>query len=968
MGEVWLVHKIGLERRSALKVIKPEIAQSEDGWRRFEREAQVMAKFNHPNVVTVFDYRRADPFAYIEMEHVHGRDLQKELKERNYRPSSLEWTAQILDQLCSVLQEAHGYIDETDGKPKPTIHRDVKPSNLMLVDKKPPGQNLKVLDFGIAKMIRDDMSVDGTIGFLGTVAYASPEQIQGMESAQGKGSRIDGRSDLYSVGVLLYQLLTGRLPFTGSPLTVASAHLREKPPSMKKVNPEANVPPEVERVVMKCLEKDPALRHQTAHELADAFRRAIPRPVDPVWVDYPIWRMIGATALVIGVIIFLFLPSWLRQKSSGSVGTPLAGHSPTETQVIADPGLANDALNRPSTTPSGTVKVQSAPGDESHAPPATPAVKDTAGVDYVLKSILQDVRRSTSGDRPYARYFSLNHLLTGGATAEELDFHRDALAKAINHLTWEPKLVRLQPIEPSNTIYRIDLRTLGWDKRPYEIVENDQPSGHSPVNLFDLVLLEYPYGTTYQASATFDELASEFLAIAGQVRPIAYIRADWFVSVATQPPLYHDLLGLPFKLEEIEKLLDVKAQEDLDSGKARRGGVTVSGVSRNNRVLERHAARFGAFWESFDFRTSIAKENLFRDPIHLNPAGREILFNLPNGLQGYFLCDAKGDRLEAAPTEIVTDRFSADQVVRNGLSCIRCHDAGMKEFIDTVRPAVLQLPDNPGFDKARVLQLYADQAELSALLKEDADRFTKALQEALGRLPAREPLIGVSQRFLDAPISLTKAAAELGLSDPGKLKAIFGSKSFTSLGLAPLASVGVVRRDTWEAAYDQVVRNLGVGTPLIPLDGLTQRDFRPEVPAIDVALKTSKPGNVFVPGDEMVIFVVNRSNQPVYIELIGTDVEGKKTTLAPGSTRISPGGEFRLPEKGTIRIMPKKGKEQITLLASLTSFPTGTLLRGQDVADRFVHSFYELPQGTKRDSSPFDPAAITKQTITIETR
>ena len=605
-------------------------------------------------------------------------------------------------------------------------------------------------------------------------------------------------------------------------------------------------------------------------------------------------------------------------------------------------------------------------------PPPEPnkdlALKDTVGVDYVLKSILQDVRRSTSGDRPFARYFSLNHLLTGGATAEELDLHRDALAKAINHLTWEPKLVRLQPIEPSNTVYRIDLRTLGWDKRPYEIMENGQPSGHSPVNLFDLVLLEYPYGTTYQASATFDELASEFLAIAGQVRPIAYIRADWFVSVATQPPLYHDLLGLPFKLKELEKLLDVKVQEDLDSGKARRGGVTVSGVSRNNRVLERHAARFGAFWESFDFRTSIAKENLFRDPIHLNPAGREILFNLPNGLQGYFLCDAKGDRLEAAPTEIVTDRFSADQVVRNGLSCIRCHDAGMKEFIDTVRPAVLQLPDNPGFDKARVLQLYADQAELSALLKEDADRFTKALQEALGRLPAREPLIGVSQRFLDAPISLTKAAAELGLPDPGKLKAIFGSKSFTSLGLAPLASVGVVRRDTWEAAYDQVVRNLGVGTPLIPLDGLTQRDFRPEVPTIDVALKTSKPSNVFVPGDEMVIFVVNRSNQPVYIELIGTDVKGKKTTLAPGSTRISPGGEFRFPEKGTIRIKPKKGKEQITLLASLTSFPTGTLLRGQDVADRFVHSFYELPQGTKRDSSPFDPAAITKQTITIETR
>ena len=118
---------------------------------------------------------------YIEMEFVRGRSLDKFLKERKGQPMSLDWTAQILDQLCSVLQEAHGHVDEKTGKAKPIIHRDLKPSNLMLVDKKPPGQNLKVLDFGIAKMVEDDGNPEltGAGDLVGTPAYMSPEQIGG---------------------------------------------------------------------------------------------------------------------------------------------------------------------------------------------------------------------------------------------------------------------------------------------------------------------------------------------------------------------------------------------------------------------------------------------------------------------------------------------------------------------------------------------------------------------------------------------------------------------------------------------------------------------------------------------------------------------------------------------------------------------------------------------------------------------
>ena len=137
-------------------------------------------------------------------------------------------------------------------------------------------------------------------------------------------------------------------------------------------------------------------------------------------------------------------------------------------------------------------------------PTPLPSPPPGFGVGYVLKSILQDVRTLSPEDRPYARYFSLNHLLAAGASTDELDLHRDALAKAINHLSWERELVHPRPIEPTSTVFRIDLRALGWDERPFERVGDH--AGASPLNLFDLALLEYPYGVAYEDSEAFDAL------------------------------------------------------------------------------------------------------------------------------------------------------------------------------------------------------------------------------------------------------------------------------------------------------------------------------------------------------------------------------------------------------------------------------------------------------------------------------
>lgn len=302
MGEVWLVDNLELDRQSALKLIKPGIAQNDKGWGRFRREARLMAKLEHPNAVAVYDFKRTQSMGYIEMEFVRGRSLDKYLKEQGGKPLPLEWIAGILDQLCSVLQDAHGHLDEKSGKPKPIIHRDLKPSNLMLVDRKPAGKNLKVLDFGIAKMIEEDGGQEATLtgagDLLGTPAFMSPEQIRGGWGRDAEND-IDGRSDLYSVGVMLYQFLTGKPPFRRrDPRALMAAHLSENPPPLKETEPALNIPPAVERLVMHCLEKDPTKRPQSAMELAQKFREAAGLAEKPRRV---FWMAIAVAVLGMGL-------------------------------------------------------------------------------------------------------------------------------------------------------------------------------------------------------------------------------------------------------------------------------------------------------------------------------------------------------------------------------------------------------------------------------------------------------------------------------------------------------------------------------------------------------------------------------------------------------------------------------------------------------------------------------------------
>jgi hypothetical protein len=188
-----------------------------------------------------------------------------------------------------------------------------------------------------------------------------------------------------------------------------------------------------------------------------------------------------------------------------------------------------------------------------------------------------------------------------------------------------------------------------------------------------------------------------------------------------------------------------------------------------------------------------------------------------------------------------------------------------------------------------------------------------------------------------------------------------------ALGLAPLGvRDGVVRRDTWEDYYDQTVRAIGLGVPVVPLDGLFRRDYPAGPPAVDVELSTNARNNLFKPGEQMVIKVQNRSGKPVYIELTGTSTDGKKVIVADSATQIAPGGTFTLPP---ITMSSKLGKEHVTLLASHDPFPAGEVLRGDGVTDRVVRPLYQYQkQGNGQYVIGFDPVRMVKRTIDIETR
>jgi beta-lactam-binding protein with PASTA domain/tRNA A-37 threonylcarbamoyl transferase component Bud32 len=256
MAEVYRARDIRLDRIVAVKTLREDLARDATFQARFRREAQSAASLNHPSIVAVYDTGEDEsgptPVPYIVMEYVDGRTLRELLRDdRRLLP---ERALEITDGVLRALDYSH-----RNG----IVHRDIKPGNVMLTR----SAEVKVMDFGIARAVSDaQATMTQTAQVIGTAQYLSPEQA--------RGERVDARSDLYSTGCLLYELLTGRPPFTGdSPVAIAYQHVRENPVPPSQLDPE--IPSWADSIVLKAMAKDPAERYQSAAEMRTDIQRAL---------------------------------------------------------------------------------------------------------------------------------------------------------------------------------------------------------------------------------------------------------------------------------------------------------------------------------------------------------------------------------------------------------------------------------------------------------------------------------------------------------------------------------------------------------------------------------------------------------------------------------------------------------------------------------------------------------------------
>jgi cytochrome c5 len=520
-----------------------------------------------------------------------------------------------------------------------------------------------------------------------------------------------------------------------------------------------------------------------------------------------------------------------------------------------------DRVGRPHDDSERMPKSKGAPGEKGFRPGLTPAetavlkewveagkpkevTRAFISQTEVIKTILDDLEAASETQRGFFRYLTLTNLhnqtdAEGRSLVPDLDPHRAAIGKLVNSLSMNAKITVPKAIDEAETIYRIDLRDYNWSAEQWEEVVS-----------------HYPYGIIGI------DRQKENLIAKHTGSPMAWLRADWFTFAASQPPLYDRILDELLGIDEsrgdgnvhtqLDAALGVDRLENLREGRAIRAGFQYSGVSGANRLIERHelGTHQGAYWVSYDFTPLSAERThdlslaplgpvaaeLTDDRDHMfNHDGGEMIYHLPNGLQGYMLTTHQGHRLDRAPIEIVQDDNRQDKVILNGISCMACHDQGVKPPIkvtdlskrtlatmeDEIRPLV-EAAGILDFDEANLLKkLYPEPAVLQAAIKEDFERFTKAEMEATGgRGGSSEPVLGLYKEFRGA-VTARKLAAEFGL-EYDEFLSLLKEQSDESEVLSVIASSmerGLsVRRENLLREYISIVYALGYELmPFVPL-------------------------------------------------------------------------------------------------------------------------------------------------------
>jgi eukaryotic-like serine/threonine-protein kinase len=260
MGKVYRAEQSPLGRVCALKVLNPSYAGEQDPefHKRFFLEASIASKLTHPNTVTIFDYGRTDDDVYfMAMEYLDGHTLHRAIREAGHFPE--ERVAHIARQICRALREAHSL---------GVIHRDLKPANIFLVEHGDETDFVKILDFGLVKNVSDTKTEELTQTglFMGSPKYMAPEQI--------RGDRVDARTDIYSLGIIMYEMIAGKVPFDRpNSVNILMAHVNEAPPPLRQMNPNVQVSANLEETVARCMAKEIDQRFRSMDEVLAALKR-----------------------------------------------------------------------------------------------------------------------------------------------------------------------------------------------------------------------------------------------------------------------------------------------------------------------------------------------------------------------------------------------------------------------------------------------------------------------------------------------------------------------------------------------------------------------------------------------------------------------------------------------------------------------------------------------------------------------